>query len=301
MSWMLSLTLMTVATFLILIFGGRAKIRDWSVAPATIFLWLACVTYLSLLLSSPYFLFLLFLSIYFTKLFIKSSLWQRFMRYSLYILLFIMLFNLLLVQNGTHIIFENSLLRITWESLAYAYSMGTRILIVMGAFSIFDSNVSMDEVIEILERFRFPQSTLITLSLSLRFFSILAEDASQTMDVLRLRGVPLSSGKLRERVRARYPVMLSLLNSSMERSIQVAEALEVKGFPSSKRRAWRRIPFPRRELLISSLLLSAGIIATLLLLLWGAGSELLNPEHILHFPISLSPLLILLSRREEDD
>ena len=288
-------------TFLILLFGKFSFFQK-KISPITLSIWLSAVIYLSLLFSSPYFLFLLFLMLFIIKLFVQSHLWKKFMKYSLYILFFILLFNIFLVGKGTHVIYYNHFIKITWESLAFAYSMGLRIVIIMGAFSIYNSNITMDELIEILEKFRFPQRSLITLALSLRFFNIMAQEASESVEVLRLRGVAISSGKLKDKIRARSPLMSALLTNSLERSIYIAEALEIKGFPSKNRRAWRRISFPWREKLIVSSFLLLSIIATALVVMMGIGNELIVCPNIkLYFLLTAPLLLLILSRREEND
>ena len=297
---MILLPISIFATFILLFFGSSVQLKEYKPSPITLFIWLLIITYLSLIFSTPYFLFILFLSTYIVKIFIESHLWNKFMKYSLYLLFFIILFNIFLMQNGIHKILETSWLTITWESIAFAFSMALRILLIMGAFSIFNSNVNMDEIIEILDKLRFPQGTLITIALSLRFFGIIAEDASQSADVLRVRGVQLSSGKIRDRIKARYPVMLSLLNNSLERGIQIAEALETKGFPSRKRKPWRRISFPPREILLTSFLILAAFLATIFLIR-GMGEELV-PSHLYHYLlISILSTAIAFSRREEHD
>ncbi len=298
---MIILLIFLIATILILLVGGGIQIGKRSINPPLLFIWLIVVIYLTLLFSSPYFLFLLFLSLFIEKLFLESYLWKRFMGYSLYLLLFMVLFNLLLVQKGEHVILQLPLITITWESLSFAYSMGLRIIIMMGAFAIFNSNVSMDELIEILEKFKFPQSSLITLALSLRFFNIIAQEASDSLQVLSLRGFNVSSGKLRDRVKSRYPAMVALLNNSLERGIQVAEALEIKGFPSKTRNPWKRLRLSAKDVSIAILLLFDAIIATVLLF-YGKGNELLSPDNILwYIPLSFLTLTILTSRRENND
>lgn len=295
---MILLPIFIFATFILLFFGSGVQLKEYEPSPITLFIWLLIVIYLSLIFSSPNFLFILFLSIYIVKIFIKSNLWNKFMRYSLYLLFLIILFNILLVQNGNHIILKTSWLTITWESVAFAFSMALRILLIMGAFSIFNSNVNMDEIIEILDKLRFPQGTLITIALSLRFFGIIAEDASQSVDVLRVRGIQLSSGKMRERIEARYPVMLSLLNNSLERAIQVAEALETKGFPSRERKPWRRISFPPREILLTSFLILSAFLSTIFLI---KGIGELLPSHLYHYLPTILITAIVFSRREKYD
>ncbi len=263
------LYLSILIVFILLLLGNSWKIKKIQANPLVLFIWLLVVIYLSIIFVSPYFLFLLFISIFLTKLFVSSSLWGRFMRYSLYTALFIFLFNILLVQYGTHVIVEWHFIRITVESLVFAYSMCLRLFVIMAAFAIFNSAVSLESLFSILEKLKIPQNTLITLALSLRFYHVLSRDAADIVDAFRVRGLPISNGNLRERIAARYPVMVALLGNSLERGIDMAQALEVRGFPSKKRRPWYTLKMHLRDLLSTSLIFLSFILATGYLYFYG--------------------------------
>ncbi len=299
------LYLSILIAFILLLLGNSWKIKKIQVNPLVLFIWLLVVIYLSIIFVSPYFLFLLFISIFLTKLFVSSSLWGRFMKYSLYTALFIFLFNLLLVQYGSHVIVEWHFIRITVESLVFAYSMCLRLFVIMAAFAIFNSAVSLESLFSILEKLKIPQNTLITLALSLRFYHVLSRDATEIVDAFRVRGLPISNGNLRERIAARYPVMVALLGNSLERGIDMAQALEVRGFPSKKRRSWYTLNMHPRDLLSTSLIFLSFLLATGYLYFYGYKifPELQIPsvsELLLFVVISFTLLSVMLSRGDEN-
>ena len=289
-----------IIVFSFILFGNSWKIKEIQVNPFVLFIWLLGVIYLSIIFVSPYFLFFLFLSVFLVKLFLPSSLWSRFIKYSLYTAIFIFLFNLLLAQYGSHIIFEWHFIRFTVESVIFAYSMCLRLFAIMAAFAIFNSAVSLESLFSVLEKMKIPQNTLITLALSLRFYHVLSRDARDIVDAFRVRGLTISNGKLRERIAARYPVMVALLGNSLERGIDMAQALEVRGFPSPQRKAWYTLKLHLRDMLSISFLLLSIIVATGYLYFYGYRifPELQMPsqrEMLIFMAISFALLGILIS------
>ncbi len=282
-------------------------INDLKIHKFLIFGWLILLVYLTLLFSSPYLLFSIFLSILLVRIFVDSPSWRPFLKYTLYMGAFILLFNILLNENGTTVLFEFYWLRITLESLVFSISMLLRLLIIMAAFAIFNDNLQMGDIIEVLEKLKIPSKSVITLALSFRFFPILLKEARETFEVLMARGISLSSGKMRDRIYARYPVMTAMLETSLERAIQVGEALEIKGYPSSKRRVWKKISLELRHKIVLFFFLLTAIVSTWYIIRFGGFTFFPTIEPLklndLYIGILLFilPSSLLLGEVEDDD
>ncbi len=188
------------------------------------------------------------------------------MKYSLITSLLIVLFNLFLVQSGK-ILLTFYFITITQGSVIFSISMVLRFLSIVSSFAIFSSLVSLDEQIHILEKLRVPQKAIVSLALTLRYFPIILEDSKDMMDALRTRGIEFRGKKLRKRIADRLPVLSSLLMISLERSINIAEALEIKGFPSKKRKRWKDIKLNMRDRIIISLFIF-DFLLSLLYIFW---------------------------------
>ncbi|MHA1370223.1 MAG: energy-coupling factor transporter transmembrane component T, partial [Promethearchaeota archaeon] len=74
--------------------------------------------------------------------------------------------------------------------------------------------------------------------MSVRFFPVLMEDLDDIKDVFRSRGVELDKGNYLTRIKNQITLILPLLSNSLERSIQVAEALESRAFGITKERTF---------------------------------------------------------------
>ena len=60
-------------------------------------------------------------------------------------------------------------------------------------------------------------------------------------DIMRIKGVELEKGKLTTRIKNYISIILPLLINSLERSIQVGESLESRGFGISRKRTHYKI------------------------------------------------------------
>ncbi len=254
--------------------------------PLVVFIWLILIVFLSLIFYSPLLLFLLFLSSIIPYFLFPSKTWRIYMKYSLITSLLIILFNLLLVQNGK-ILISFYFINITQDSLIFSLSMVLRFLSIVSSFAIFSSLVSLDEQIQILEKLKIPQKAIVSLALTLRYFPVILEDSKNMMDSLRARGIEFREKKFRERIRERLPLLSSLLLISLERSINIAEALEIKGFPSKKRSKWRDMKLSAKDKIIVSLFLF-DIFLSLFYLIWNV--------NYLGVISSIVPVAILLGR-----
>ncbi len=263
----------TILIFLVSIFlpylGGKVQITRIKVIDFLVFSWLIFIVYLTMILTSPYLLLSLLLSIILIKFFLKSEMWGAMMKYSIFMAVFIFLFNIILNNQGSTILFEWSFVKITAESVLFSISMILRLEIIMAAFALFNSNVEIEDLITILEKLKFPHRGIITASIALRFFPIMLQEAREIENVFKLRGMPVSTGSLRERVRASYPVMGSLLNISLERAIEIGEALETKGYPSNRRSAWKRIRLRWRDTVALCTFSILAVILTVGFILYG--------------------------------
>ncbi len=292
---MIILMLFTIAIFLTIIVS-KVQFMEFKINSLVLFIWLLVIMYLTLVFSSPYILLSIFSSVIILKLLVKANMWGTLVKYSLYFSTFIFLFNIVLGSNGETLIIEWYFIKITYEAIIFSSAMVLRLLIIMGAFAIFNSNVGMEELIDILEKLKMPSKSIITLSLSLRFFPIMLDEVRDSVNALKLKGLPITSGNLKNRIRARYPAMASMLNISMERAIQIGEALEMKGYPSNNRVAWKKIKVNTYQISSIAILGITLIVATIYIVIYGTFNFYPKlSEGCLHPYICLLMLLLPLS------
>lgn len=87
----------------------------------------------------------------------------------------------------------------------------------------------------------------LMLSISLRFVPTLLDETQKIMDAQRARGTEFGEGSLFKQMRTLIPIFIPLFESSLNRSEEMANAMEVRGYQSGKKRSsyrqlqWRTI------------------------------------------------------------
>ena len=95
---------------------------------------------------------------------------------------------------------------------------GYRVVVFGMAFALFSACVDQDEVLRVLRRFSYRSA--LTAVLATRLVPVLARDAARMSDASRCRPVPAG----------RLEVARAALSGSLERAVDVAAALEVRGY-----------------------------------------------------------------------
>ena len=210
--------------------------------------WIISILILALVLNNPLFLLLLFLS---TLPFVKAarvwSEWLSFMRLALYLSAAIILINALVSSHGTHILFEAAFHIplvgapvVTLEAIIYGVTMSIRLLAIISAFAVLTLTVNPDDMMLAMIKMKLPYKSVLVTSLSTRFIPTLLDDIERITDVQRSRGLELDKGKLVRKIKSRTSIVTALLSNSLDRAVQVAEAMESRAFGTGRGRTFYR-------------------------------------------------------------
>ena len=172
--------------------------------------------------------------------------WRSVMRFVLWMAVAVVLINAIVGTQGSHVLltagFRLPLVgtpRLTAESLAFgapcpcAWPRSSR------PFTLINLCVHPDDSCVRPLAAAAVRSVLAT-SLSFRFIPALMQDARTIMDVQRSRGLSFSSGGLAQRIRNRGALILPLLSNSLDRAVQVAEAMEARAYGAPVQRTYYR-------------------------------------------------------------
>ena len=132
-------------------------------------------------------------------------------------------------------------------SLFSAIALTLRFLVLLTAFSLFFMTTSPDDLGLALDRLRairwlsrrwlgYPNALSFTFTTAVRLVPTLAVDAQTVVDAQRSRGLELDKGNLLRRIRNYIPILIPLLLIAIRRSLELAEALESRGFPGKEGR-----------------------------------------------------------------
>lgn len=124
-------------------------------------------------------------------------------------------------------------LDVTLEALVYGGVAGMRVLVIVAGFALYSAAVDPDEVLRLFRRLSFRSA--LTASLATRLVPILGRDARNMARAYTLRA-SVAPGKGRVgRLRRASVLARALAAGALERAVDVAAALEVRGFAAPRR------------------------------------------------------------------
>jgi len=100
-----------------------------------------------------------------------------------------------------------------------------------------------------LKVIKFPAHEIaMTISIALRFIPTLLEETEKIIKAQASRGVDLKNGKLKEKINGVISLIIPLFVSSFQRSEELADAMEARGYnPSAKRTKYRQLKFTFKD------------------------------------------------------
>jgi energy-coupling factor transport system permease protein len=242
---------------------------------------------LSILISDIFYLAVLFAFVMVVVVVAKVLLATlSLLKYTVYVAAFIFLFSILFSQGST-VIFTIWFIEVTQESILFATSMSLRLFLSVVAFSILTFTVHPDDLLKILSRFGVKSMT--GLSIATRMYPTIAADSGNIEDAMKARGVEFDKGNVIAKAKVRAPVMMPLLLNSMDRSMEIAEAMEARGFGARRRTSYFDLVISRREKAIMYLALAAVPFGVAMFIL-GFG----NADYMRGYPLTVSDLDVLI-------
>ncbi|MCX7903760.1 MAG: energy-coupling factor transporter transmembrane protein EcfT [Caloramator sp.] len=170
-----------------------------------------------------------------------------FFRFSVFIALIIIIFNLLVNKNGGTRIFIFGDFFITLESFYYSLFMTSRLISIMITFAFGNQIINPDDAFNIISKI-FGKSSLV-MSLVYRLSFSLTNQISNIKEIEFLRGNTFE-GSFYKRIKSYGEVVNILFLSSLEDSLELAEAMYSRGYGISKRSSYRNQNFTFRDYVI---------------------------------------------------
>jgi energy-coupling factor transport system permease protein len=170
-------------------------------------------------------------------------------------MLFLFVFNVLLVRSGEilftifgYSVYQNAIIQTV--SIFLRLSMMVSITTVLTASTKpLDLTYGLESLFSPLKVIRFPAHEIaMTISIALRFIPTLLEETEKIMKAQASRGVDLNEGKLNEKITAIVSLIIPLFISSFQRSEDLANAMEARGYnPSGKRTRYRLLKWENHD------------------------------------------------------
>jgi energy-coupling factor transport system permease protein len=154
--------------------------------------------------------------------------------------------NMLVVRDGLTILARLGELPpfgqvdLTLEALVYGALFGTRLLLVAAAFAVFTVAVDPDDLLRVLRRASVRSALAATLAV--RLVPVLAADAARIDEARRCRADRGGEGTA-----ARLAVLRAVAGGAMDRALDVAATLEVRGYGGARRAGRSGRPWSRHD------------------------------------------------------
>jgi energy-coupling factor transport system permease protein len=159
--------------------------------------------------------------------------------------LLVALINPLVSQEGLTVLVQGGAvpvlgrLDITLEALVYGALTGLRVLVLVLAFGLYSATVNPDEVLRLFGSLSMRSS--LTATLATRLVPVLGRDAQRLSDAYELRAErPATAGRGR-RMRRGAILTRALAAGALERAVDLAAAMEVRGYAAARGRRRARV------------------------------------------------------------
>lgn len=159
-------------------------------------------------------------------------------KFIIWIAIMTLIINLFLNSNGSTVIADFYIpmvgrVRIYLEALIYSFNSIVRIASVVISFLLYSEIVNPDDVLSIFSKWS--NKSITAIILAIRMFPQLREDSIRIKEVLRMRGISFEKAKFRDKIKNGIQILNILLLSSLEGSMDTAEAMYIRGFGAGKK------------------------------------------------------------------
>ena len=160
---------------------------------------------------------------------------------------------------------------VTLEATTYGAILGLRAMIVIACFALHSAAVDPDELLRAFRRLSFRSA--LTAALATRMVPVLARDARRFRDAQRCRpGRPAS----------RLAIARAVTTGALDRAVDVAATLEVRGYGGARRPPRQSRPWSRHDLAFAG--------AAVALAALGIAAAVLGWESFEAYPRTVAPL-----------
>lgn len=200
--------------------------------------WVTSIFVIALIINNPVYLLLIFLAT--LPVVMAARIWREWasvMKYAFFLCLAIIIINALVSSHGSHVLWRAPFQVppvgtpvLTVEAVLFGAGMSLRLLAVLSAFAVLTFTTHPDDLMLSMIKVKLPYKSVLVTSLTTRFIPTLIDDVERISDVQRSRGLELDRGNLFQRIKSRMAVIIPLLSNSLDRTVQVAEAMESRAF-----------------------------------------------------------------------
>jgi energy-coupling factor transport system permease protein len=155
------------------------------------------------------------------------------------IAILIVIINSLFNQNGQFLVANFNLwgytVSIYKETIYYGIAMAVKLILILSIFSAFNFLIPVERILDIFGRYS--GTPILLVAISARMVPDMLARLRSIKQVQRSRGMVPPKGGLIKRSRNLGPLLFNLLQASLQGALQMAEAMQARGYGSSKQRS----------------------------------------------------------------
>ena len=162
------------------------------------------------------------------------------------------------MSTYSHVAFYIGNFAIYWDAFYQAGYVILRIIMMLALTMMLTSTTKPMDLTYAFEWYMYPLRAIkfpvseiaMTLSIALRFIPTLLDETDRIMKAQASRGVDFNRGRLGKRIKAIVSLIIPLFVSSIERSEELSNAMEARGYdPKAKRSKYRILKFSWRDII----------------------------------------------------
>lgn len=203
---------------------------------------------------------------------IKVSQLLKAIKPMLFMMLFLMFFNLLFIQRGTLLI-SFGFIKIYDQAIIQTAYIFIRLILIIVMTTILtattkplDLTLGIEHLLSPFKKVGFPtHEVAMMISIALRFIPTLLEETQRIMKAQASRGVEFSEGKLKDKIMSIVSLIIPLFISAFQRAEDLANAMESRNYnPEAKRTRYKQLIWKISDTVsLISVLVVCGVIVTL--------------------------------------
>ena len=199
-----------------------------------------------------------------------SFIWRA-MRPMLFMLVFLLVINLLVIHDG-YVLLSIGSFHIYSGAVSQTLYIVIRLALMVTITTILtattkplDLTLGIEDLLKPFQKIGLPAHEIaMMISIALRFIPTLIEETQRIMKAQASRGVDLENGTIKEKISAILSLLVPLLVSAWDRAVQLADAMEARGYvPGKQRTRYKKLKMQSCDfaLLFGGLLLLVMMIA----------------------------------------
>lgn len=202
--------------------------------PFVLFFYYVCVGILAMLVTHPLFLGVVCLLLVLVNIMHDGGkALRKWTPILIGMSIFIILLNPFINSRGTNVFFYFRGKQVTLEATMYGIVMALMLVAILLMFISFNYILNGNKFLFIFSRF-LPKTAFLTM-LVIRFVPLLKERFDEIKNVQRIRGMTITDGTIRERMKNGMSMMQILLTWSLEEAIETADSMKARGYGLGKR------------------------------------------------------------------